>query len=68
MQRVVYVTPPKEGLPGVPAGALLKTNRHIYGGPDEGRAFWSKLQKELLDIAVKTSTFEPPILCCVLNL
>ena len=35
---ILCVMPPKEGLPGVPPGGLLKPNRHIYGFTDAGRA------------------------------
>ena len=38
IQRILCVMPPKEGLPGVPPGGLLKPNRHIYGFTDAGRA------------------------------
>ena len=52
-QREIYCRPPNEGLPGVPAGSLLKVETGVYGLREGPRLWYLKA-----DRAIKKSGWE----------
>ena len=47
MDRLLLLTQPKGGIPGVPAGCYLQALVPIYGAKDAGRGFYKALREEL---------------------
>ena len=48
MYRDLYVRPPKEGIPGVPNGALIQIVKGVFGLPESPRLFWLKMREDVL--------------------
>eukprot|EP00975_Prorocentrum_lima_P033129 6950994-Prorocentrum_lima.AAC.1 len=46
MQREVYFRPPPEGLPGLPAGSLLKARKGLFGIPEAPRLWYLELTEK----------------------
>ena len=44
-----YVRPPKEGIPGVPAGALVALVKGVFGLQESPRLWWLKMGEAFLE-------------------
>ena len=56
--RDIYLHLPREGLPGVPPGSVLKVNTSVYGMADAPRAWWLKFKSILEDLGWVESKLE----------
>ena len=55
----VFVELPPGGIPGLPAGSMLKLLKPVYGLSDAPRAWFLKLKKSLSEIGLKQSVLDP---------
>ena len=55
----LYATPPPEGLPGVPEGALIRLDREVYG-LESGMSVWrSRIVPQLKEEGYEMNVYEP---------
>ena len=56
--RRLYVVPPRQGLPGVPPGSLLRLKKSAYGLASAPRDWWLKLRREMVSLGWQESRLE----------
>ena len=61
LDRVVLMSQPRGGLPGVGPAALLLIRVPIYGLTDSGRGFWVRLDGDAKDSGLKASMIYPAL-------
>ena len=55
----LYATPPPEGMPGLPEGALIRLDRQVYG-PVSGTSLWrSRIVSQLKEEGYAMNVYEP---------
>ena len=55
----LYATPPPEGLPGVPEGALFRLNREVYGLVSGMSGWRSRIVSQLKEEGYEMNVYEP---------
>ena len=55
----LYATPPPEGLPGVPEGALIRLDREVYGRVSGMSEWRSRIVSQLKEAGYEMNVFEP---------
>ena len=61
IERDLFMQLPAGGIPGVPAGSVLKANVPIYGTGDACRGWWLTLRKSALECEWVESVLEPAL-------
>ena len=59
MYRDLYVWPPREGIPGVPAGSLIQIIKGVFGLPESPRLFWLKMSEDVLASGFEACKYVP---------
>ena len=61
LEREVYLSQPRGGLPGLQEGQLLRARKAIYGFAEAARMFWLALREYLISDGWQESRLEPAL-------